>query len=100
MLLTVASIMSKYFRKSDIYRKGGDEFIILAEQMSKEETEARIKLITEELTDYDYSISYGISHVDECDNIAKLIEQADSLMYESKEENRKNNPSKYMVKKK
>ena len=100
MLLTVASIMSKYFRKSDIYRKGGDEFIILAEGISKAETETRIKLITEELTDYDYSISYGISHADECDNIAKLIEQADSLMYESKEEYRKNNPSKYLVKKK
>ncbi len=100
MLLTVASIMSKYFRKSDIYRKGGDEFIILAEGISKDEAETRIKLITEELTDYDYSISYGISHEDECDNIASLIEQADSLMYESKEEYRKNNPSKYLVKKK
>ncbi len=100
MLLTVASIMSKYFRKSDIYRKGGDEFIILAEGISKEETKTRVESITEELKDYDYSISYGISHEDECDNITSLIEQADSLMYESKEEYRKNNPSKYLVKKK
>ena len=28
MLLTIASIMSKYFRKSDIYRKDRDEYII------------------------------------------------------------------------
>lgn len=100
MLLTVASIMGKYFRKSDIYRKGGDEFIILAEGLSKEETEARMEVIASELADYDYSISYGIVHADECDDIAPLIEQADTLMYESKEEYRKNNPSKYLVFKK
>ena len=99
MLLTVASIMSKYFRKSDIYRKGGDEFIILAEGLSEEETKTRLTVITEELKDYDYSISYGVAHEDKCDNITSLIEKADTLMYEHKEEYRKNNPSKYLVKK-
>lgn len=97
MLLTVASIMSKYFRKSDVYRKGGDEFIILAEGLSETETKARMELIAEELKEYDYSISYGISHTEECNDIAPLMEEADSLMYESKEEYRKNNPSKYLV---
>lgn len=100
VLLTIASIMGKYFRKSDIYRKGGDEFIILAEGLSKEETKTRMEVITEDLKDYDYSISYGVVHENECDDIAPLIEQADTLMYESKEEYRKNNPSKYLVFKK
>lgn len=97
MLLTIASIMSKYFRKSDIYRKGGDEFIILAEGLSKEEVEARMELIVEDLKEYDYSVSYGISHQDEYDDIDPMIKEADAIMYERKEEYRKNNPSKYLV---
>ena len=100
MLLTVASIMSKYFRKSDIYRKGGDEFIVLAEGLSKEEVELRMELIVEDLKSYDYSISYGISHQDTCSDIEPMIKEADVLMYEQKEEYRKNNPSKYLVLKK
>ena len=100
MLLTVASIMSKYFRKSDIYRKGGDEFIVLAEGLSKEEVEARMELIVEDLKSYDYSISYGISHQDTCSDIEPMIKESDVLMYEQKEEYRKNNPSKYLVLKK
>lgn len=100
MLLTVASVMSKYFRKSDIYRKGGDEFIILAEGITKEETKKRLEVIEEELKDYDYSISYGISHQEHCDDITSPMKEADALMYESKEEYRRNNPSKYLVKKK
>ena len=100
MLLTVASIMSKYFRKSDIYRKGGDEFIVLAEGLSKEEVELRMELIVEDLRSYDYSISYGIAHQDACNDIESMIKTADTLMYEQKEEYRKNNPSKYLVLKK
>ena len=49
------------------------------------------------LKEYDYSVSYGISHRDVCDDIDQMIEEADALMYERKEEYRKNNPSKYLV---
>lgn len=100
MLLTIASVMSKYFRKSDIYRKGGDEFIILAEGLSKEEVEARMELVVADINEYDYSVSYGISHQDTCDDIDPMIKEADALMYEKKEAYRKNNPSKYLVLKK
>lgn len=99
MLLTVATILSKHFRKTDIYRKGGDEFFILCEGLSKEECETRLAVVNEELKKYDYSISYGVSYREECTSITEMIDEADALMYEHKEEFRKNNPSKYMVKK-
>ena len=97
MLLTIASIMSKYFRKNDIYRKGGDEFIILAEGLTKEDVEARMQLVIADLEEYDYSVSYGVSYQEECFDIEPMIKEADALMYEQKEEYRRNNPSKYSV---
>ena len=42
---------------------------------------------------------YGVSYREECTSITEMIDEADALMYEHKEEFRKNNPSKYMVKK-
>ena len=72
----------------------------LVEGLTVEEVEARMELIVEDLKSYDYTVSYGISHQDECSDIEPMIKEADSIMYERKEEYRKNNPSKYLVLKK
>lgn len=100
LLITISSCMMKHIRKNDIYRKSGDEFIIISENISKELFIQKIQMLKELISHTPYSISIGISYSNKTNNIMDLIKEADNRMYIEKEEYRKNNPSKYLIKKK
>lgn len=100
-LRTVAEILKKSFRESDIIaRLGGDEFTILAlEDYESPASRAVTARLWENLEDYkrqdarpfDLSLSVGVVHFDpESDgSLEELIAQADKAMYEDKQSKRR-----------
>jgi len=95
LLLTFAATLEQAIRDSDfICRLGGDEFLLIFPNCRLEDGEKLVQRIKEDIAevnagkDRDYSIqfSYGLAQYDFQDdiNVDKLIEMADSNMYENK----------------
>jgi diguanylate cyclase (GGDEF)-like protein len=97
VLADVASILRKSFRDSDIVaRMGGDEFVVLAMEAARVNSEMFVKRLQEKLEHYNMrpesqdrytlSLSTGISTYDPefPSSIEDLVARADSAMYEEK----------------
>jgi diguanylate cyclase (GGDEF)-like protein len=94
-LADFANLIKSSFRNSDILaRLGGDEFVVLLTDTSKSSAEIAMSKFQKSIDDYfaaanhGYSIScsYGIvgSDLNQHMSIEKLLDDADSLMYEHK----------------
>ena len=97
VLKKISECLEESFRKNDfIARYGGDEFIVIIEDMSEEMANERINLFNKNLKkrrfvsqkhgEVKLSVSAGISKIMENDTIESLIDRADRAMYESKQE--------------
>lgn len=85
MLKYVADAILTLFDKENVYRVGGDEFVILGTDMEVPEIESRIVRIREIVEAEDYHIAVGIcceekEHLD----LAVLIKKAEQMMYQDK----------------
>jgi len=89
--LLVESFPTKHKR---LVRLGGDEFLVLLENHQQETAIEYIENLTEKIRifnkvgekNYKFSFSYGIvSNKNQNDNIDKLMDYADQLMYEHKQ---------------
>jgi diguanylate cyclase (GGDEF)-like protein len=98
MIKTIAKTIAHFFRKQDIYRKGGDEFIVICTDIDEELFKNKIELIKEELATTKYSASFGYSYGVNVYDIEALMDIADQRMCIEKENYRENNVSKYKVK--
>jgi diguanylate cyclase (GGDEF)-like protein/PAS domain S-box-containing protein len=95
-LISIANILKQTLRSSDIIaRWGGDEFVCLALETSKDGGKVILEHLRESLdnhnsknkTPYKLSISFGLTRYDPehpC-SIEELLERADGLMYEEKQ---------------
>lgn len=84
MLETIASVLRHKFGVGAIYRIGGDEFVVIAENMPEKEIEELMLSADEEINKRGYSISYGIEWRNDNINIADMVKQADVYMYNAK----------------
>ena len=94
VLRQVAELLKNHFRKYDIVaRFGGDEFMVIVRNSSKENVEETLKKLQkriEEIFDkFDISVSYGIAVAPvDGTNIDRLIAIADRRMYQMKEKHK------------
>lgn len=93
-LIDTAEVLRETFRDSDIMaRFGGDEFVVLAKGISKENADlvrARLQegvqsFNRNERRPYTLSISVGIAHNESGASIEELVNSADKLMYQDKQ---------------
>lgn len=61
MLQAVADHLKEQFPKDDLYRVGGDEFVVFPSKADRDVCEEQIREVSEKLTALGYSISYGIA---------------------------------------
>jgi diguanylate cyclase (GGDEF)-like protein len=92
VLIKFSSLLQKYFKNTNLYRIGGDEFIILLETIDKAEITTIINdffsniKIYNEGNKFAFSLSIGISqNTKSCYKSAvELLKEADIAMYEVK----------------
>ena len=91
-IIEVAKILSKYFPTSNIYRIGGDEFVLITKSQNIEKIESTLKLIKEEVqaivldanNHIPLFINYGVSHHKNNETIRDLYIIADKLLQQDK----------------
>lgn len=73
-------------KRTQFYRIGGDEFILVVKNLSEEQVYKRIELIEENLNKKGYSFAYGLSTFHPTDDIDQFIRVIDQKMYQKKME--------------
>ncbi len=87
LLKKAASMLRGVFYDSEIFRAGGDEFMLIAEAMTEEEVSSRLERLKELSSKEDgLYFAVGVCFVDGDTDILKAMRIADERMYASKKE--------------
>ena len=85
MLRSTAAAIRECFHREDIFRVGGDEFIILCADVEPKEFSRRIHSIDDTVMEKGYSVSIGSARqTKENLNTAELLKEAEAKMYQAK----------------
>ncbi|MBQ4529597.1 MAG: EAL domain-containing protein [Lachnospiraceae bacterium] len=85
LIKNVVSCLVTCFHEHKIYRVGGDEFIIICQDISYEDFQFCIRKVHAYVeTHEDCSVALGHSWSDQQYSVEKLVKEADSLMYQDK----------------
>ena len=84
LLRAVAERLREQFPRDDLYRVGGDEFVVFPAPAAEAEYEARMRAVSESLAAQGYSISYGIAVCEAANGLRELVREADEKMLGSK----------------
>lgn len=80
----IADTLVNNFSPDDIFRIGGDEFIILCKYSRKADIENQISNMRREFTDKDCAVAIGVDWCENSDNIDNAIKNAEEKMFEEK----------------
>ncbi len=85
LLKNAATVLKMFFSESEIFRAGGDEFAIIALDLTEDELNSRSKKIREASEEFEnLSFSLGGCVEKECRNIRMALRIADENMYKDK----------------
>lgn len=107
-IIATAQLLKKSFRQSDLVaRFGGDEFVVLANQASEENTEMIVGRMQQTFEEYNLSrphpfellFSFGVARFDSPESlkIEDLLRKADQEMYINKNERRLKRRLKFQI---
>ena len=84
-LKEAASILTDVFYDGEVYRVGGDEFMVIATKMQPEEVEKRVaSLVSKANASENVRFAVGVSYSKDEPDILKGMRAADKRMYEDK----------------
>ena len=87
LLKEASFVLRDYFDNGEIYRAGGDEFLVIIIDQPKEELEERIKKLRENsMIPGNVSFAIGFYYDDNGGDIRKAMHEADVRMYEDKKQ--------------
>jgi diguanylate cyclase (GGDEF)-like protein len=85
LLKSAAEILKQTFSDCEIYRAGGDEFVVVAIDVPKESLEARVETLRKKSkVKGNVSFAIGFYHDENGGDVRKAMREADALMYEDK----------------
>lgn len=85
MLMFVADMFIRHFGRNDSFRVGGDEYVAFVLDSSREDIDARLVLLKEQVEERNYHIAVGCEYcTDKNANMESLILKAESAMYKDK----------------
>ena len=85
LLRKASQILKDTFSDCEIYRAGGDEFVVVATDISKSDLEARVEKLREKSkVKGNVSFALGFYHDENGGDVRKAMHNADVLMYEDK----------------
>ncbi len=86
LLKEAASMLKKLFPKDEIYRAGGDEFMVLSIGTTASELDRKIRELRSQIEKSEtVSFAVGACFDENCNNILSVMTKADKKMYEDKE---------------
>ena len=95
LLKNAAAVLKLAFAETEIFRAGGDEFAIIALDITENELNSRMDKIRTASTEYkNLSFALGGCIEKECRNIRMALRLADERMYKDKQLFYENNPDK------
>ena len=84
MLIYIANSLKEAFYGQNIYRMGGDEFLVFAQNTSQEKVESSIETFVEQLKPRGYHVAIGMSFRSQNANCEEMVREAEIRMYEAK----------------
>lgn len=84
MLLYIANTLKEVFFGHNIYRMGGDEFLVFVRDTESEVVKKNIKLLIEHLKPMNYHVAIGTSYRTQNTNTEEMVREAEVRMYEAK----------------
>lgn len=94
MIVSAAEILKEFFKAESLFRIGGDEFVLLVENVSEEQmkiifdkisTEVNAKIISKNEVHIPLAISKGFSvYTPEDTEVKAVVQRADAQMYQDK----------------
>ena len=84
LIKRAANVLISVFHNNDIYRVGGDEFVIILRDVEKEKIDKYIDNIHRKAKQNDVSFAVGYAMSNNAKDIEKLLTEADAKMYEDK----------------
>lgn len=86
LLQRAGECLKKYFRTTDIYRIGGDEFLVLCCGIGEKEFLKRVKALREGMAAHEALMALGCLWKSDIEDVDAIIRDADELMYREKQE--------------
>ncbi len=98
LLKTVTKSLTDNFRTTDVYRIGGDEFVVICQNVDKSLFLDKIANSQVYLDTTDYSASYGVVYCATTNSLKDVVEDASIKMKKNKEKHREEHPEEYLDK--
>ncbi len=95
LLKKVARIIKEEFRMNDIYRIGGDEFVVICENIPRQNFKNKVERLRFNEDELEYLVSYGDLYLEKTEDLAGVVKIASDLMKNKKEIYRQMHPEKY-----
>jgi len=84
MLLCIANILKEVFFGHNIYRMGGDEYLVFVEDTTKEAMNEAVESLVEKTEKSGYHISVGMNFAVKNMDTDRLVREAEERMYDAK----------------
>ncbi len=84
MLKFIGEVLRKYFFDSDIYRMGGDEFLILNKTVTDAEIDERLSKAVNDIEEMKYHIAFGVKQSSDNETLEETVNAAEKQMYKNK----------------
>lgn len=86
LLVRASECLKNNFPKREIYRVGGDEFMVLSADIDREVFEAKVAQLRADMKQSKALMSIGAKWCERAEDMDLLIKEADELMYNEKRE--------------
>ncbi len=84
MLIYIANTLKEVFFGHNIYRMGGDEFLVFIKNVDCEQVKNNIDALVEQLKIASYNVAIGMSYRKQNTNCEEIVREAEIRMYEAK----------------
>lgn len=84
MLKYIANTLKEVFYGHNVYRMGGDEFVVLCQNTTLEAVEKNLNVFVERLKPKNYHVAVGLSFRNQNTNVEEMVKEAEEKMYEAK----------------
>lgn len=93
LLKQAAEVLRRVFSEKEIFRAGGDEFIVIKEKTTEDEIREKIEMVRKTSGEYDrVAFALGSSMAESAAELDNAIKAADESMYEDKARFYRNHP--------